>query len=108
MTRVSRRQFVVGAGASSLSLLGGCGRWPGQAMQPAKVPRVGYLSGGALGANSDAFLAGLRELGYVEGQNIVVEVRIAEGQRDRAPGLAAELVALPVDVMVASGAATVL
>jgi len=60
-----------------------------------RVPRIGYLDGGSLSPNSvriEAFRQGLRELGYVEGQNIAIEWRSAEGKADRLPGLAAELV----------------
>src|SRR5205085_8580038 len=83
------------------------GRLPGQAEAPPKVPRVGHLMSNATTANIDAFLAGLHELGYAPGQNIIVELRNAEGHRDRAPRFAAELVALPVDVIVTGGATAV-
>src|SRR6266576_3643317 len=76
-----------------------------QAQQPKKVSRIGYLIN-ALSANSDridAFRQGLRELGYVEGKNIVIEWRSAEGKLDRLPALAAELVRLKVDIIVTSG-----
>jgi ABC-type uncharacterized transport system substrate-binding protein len=72
-----------------------------------RVPRIGYLDGGSISANSvriEAFRRGLRELGYVEGQNISIEWRSAEGRADRLPGLAAELVRLKVDVIVTGGA----
>jgi len=77
--------------------------------QPAgkAAPRIGYLDGGFRSPNSvrvEAFRQGLRELGYVEGQNIAIEWRYAEGQRDRLPRLAAELVRLKVDVIVTGGA----
>jgi putative ABC transport system substrate-binding protein len=77
--------------------------------QPAgkPVPRIGYLDGASLSANSvrvDAFRQGLRELGYIEGQNIAIEWRSAEGEVDRLPRLAAELVRLKVDVIVTGGA----
>jgi putative ABC transport system substrate-binding protein len=76
--------------------------------QPAgKVYRVGYLTAGSIAANPrvlEAFRQGLRELGWVEGQNVVIEYRSAEGRFDRLPDLAAELVRLKVDVIV--GAAT--
>ena len=77
-----------------------------QAQQPAKVPRVGVLSdeSTALGpVPSGAVRDGLRELGYVEGQTIAVEYRYSEGRPDRLPGLAAELVGLKLDVIVAVG-----
>lgn len=80
--------------------------------QPArKVFRVGYLSASAAPRGNPAFTAlvkGLRKLGYVEGENVIVEFRKADGQVDRLPGLAAELVDLPVDVMVAVGTEVVL
>ena len=72
--------------------------------QPAgKVPRVGYLFYGSPGPSReiDAFRQGLRELGYIEGQSIAVEYRFASGQVERYPGLAAELVRMNVDVIVA-------
>src|SRR5262245_44921971 len=77
--------------------------------QPAgkTVFRIGYLDGGSRSGNSvraEAFRQALRELGYVEGQNIVIEWRYAEGDADRLPGLAAELVRLRVDVIVTGGA----
>jgi len=78
----------------------------------AKVPRVGYLNPGSPSdplsqRRLEAFRQGLRELGYVEGQNIAIESRWAEGKYDRYPALAADLVRLKVDVIVAmSGAAT--
>ena len=78
-----------------------------QAQPPAKVARIGDLSavGGAESPPAEAFRQGLRELGYVEGHNIVIEFRTAEGENDRLPALAAELVQLPVDVLVARSTA---
>ena len=75
------------------------------AQQPTKIPRIGYLTGPAFRqpARIEAFRQGLRELGYVEGKNIVVEYRYAEGKLDRLPALAAELVRLKVDVIVTGG-----
>ena len=75
------------------------------AQQPTKVPRIGYLtaSPSAMSARTEAFRQGLRELGYVEGKNIVIELRYAEGKLDRLPALAAELVRLKVDVIVTAG-----
>src|SRR5437667_5347878 len=80
-------------------------RYPVQA-QPAKVPRIGFLAAVSLSANSvrfEAFRQGLRELGYVEGKNIVIEWRYADGKLDRLPALAAELVRLNVDIIVSGG-----
>ena len=71
------------------------------AQQGAKVPRIGFLSPSAPSFPSEAFRRGLRDLGYVENQNIVIEYRWAEGQYDRLPDFAAELVRLKVDVIVA-------
>ena len=79
---------------------------PADAQQPTKIPRIGYLSGQSLStisARIEAFRQGLRELGYVEGKNIVIEWRYAEGKLDRLPALAAELVRLKVDVIVTGG-----
>ena len=84
----------------------GCGAIA-EAQQPKKVPRIGYLSARSPSVDSsriEVFRRGLRELGYVEGQNIAVEYRFAEGKLDRLPDLAGELVALKVDVVVADGA----
>jgi putative tryptophan/tyrosine transport system substrate-binding protein len=80
--------------------------FPADAQQPAKVPRIGYLTGATpagQAARIEAFRQGLRELGYVEGKNIVVEYRYAEEKLDRLPALAAELVRLKVDVIVTGG-----
>ena len=74
-----------------------------EAQQPVKVPRIGYLFTGLLPPKE--FLQALRELGYVEGRNIAVEFRAAEGKEERLPVLAAELVSLNVDVIVAPGTA---
>jgi putative ABC transport system substrate-binding protein len=77
-----------------------------QAQQPAKAPRIGFLaaiSPAAISARIEAFRQGLKELGYVEGKNIVIEWRHHEGNLDRLPALAAELVRLKVDVIVTAG-----
>src|SRR5258707_1874389 len=78
------------------------------AQQPKKVSRIGYLSSFDPASDSDstqAIRVALRELGYVEGQNIATEYRYAEGKLDRLPELAAELVRLKVDIIVAAGGA---
>ena len=77
-----------------------------EAQPPTNTPRIGFLTAVPLSVNSAriaAFRQGLRELGYVEGQNIVIEWRSAEGQLERLPSLAAELVRLKVDVIVTAG-----
>ena len=76
------------------------------AQQPKKMPRVGYLSASSASealVRTNAFRQGLRDLGYVEGKNLIVELRYADGKFDRLPTLAAELVGLPVDVIVSAG-----
>jgi ABC-type uncharacterized transport system substrate-binding protein len=80
---------------------------PVEAQQPKKVPRIGYLSVGPASdpARGEAFRQGLRELGYLEGKNIVIEWRYAEGKRDRLPALVVELVRLKVDIIVTSNSA---
>ena len=72
------------------------------AQRPSKVPRIGYLAPASDAPLLEAFRQGLRDLGWVEGQNIALEVRSAEGKYERLPELAAELVRLKVDVIVAS------
>ena len=78
--------------------------FPARAQQPNKVPRIGFVTGSGdpnkPGALVEAFQQGLRDLGYVEGKNILVEYRYIEGKRDRISGLVAELVQLKVDVFV--------
>ena len=77
-----------------------------EAQQPKKVPRIGYLSTtdpASESTRSEAIRLALRELGYIEGQNIATEYRYAEGKRDRFPELAAELVRLKVDIIVVAG-----
>ena len=91
-----RRQFI--------ALLGGAAAWPlaAQAQQAAKVFRIGFLFYGSSGPSPelDAFQQGLREFGYIEGQNIAVEYRFASGQVERLRDLATELVRLKPDVIV--------
>jgi putative ABC transport system substrate-binding protein len=77
-----------------------------QAQQTTKVPRIGYLSGSppsAVAELNEAFRQSLRELGYTEGKNIVIEWRSGEGKSDRLPALAAELLRLKVDLIVTAG-----
>src|SRR6266568_6741151 len=75
-----------------------------EAQQAAKVARVGYLAFNRAASPhlTEAFRQGLRDLGYVEGRNVVIEYRDAEGKPERHPALAAELVGLKVDVIVAA------
>jgi putative tryptophan/tyrosine transport system substrate-binding protein len=105
--RRSRRRLLHGAVAlTGLGLLAGCG-WPlvsGQ--QGARVHRVGFLAVGSRAGRApliEAFVQGLNELGYIEGQNLVIEYRFSDGNDARLPDLAAELVSLNVDVILASG-----
>ena len=94
---MNRRRFV--------ALVGGAAACPLAAraqQQTGKIRRIGYLSSGtASGAPGllEAFRQRLRELGWIEGQNIVIDYRFAEGQSDRLPGLADELVRLKVDLI---------
>ncbi len=84
----------------------------GRAQQPGKIPRIGFLHPAVPQNNTapflEAFRQGLRELGYVEGKNIQLEVRWGEGKLDRLPALADELVRLRVDVIVAATSPSVL
>src|SRR6266849_2115149 len=97
---MKRREFIaVLSGAAVATPL------VGEAQQAAKIARIGYL-GPNLAANPhtrEAFLQGLRDLGYVEGRNVLIEYRDVEGKYERLPALAAELVALEVDVILAAG-----
>jgi putative tryptophan/tyrosine transport system substrate-binding protein len=78
---------------------------PAEAQQPTKIRRIGFLTGSpsVFPGRTEAFRQGLRELGYVEGKNIVIEWRYTEGKLDRYPALAAELVRLKVDIIVSGG-----
>jgi ABC-type uncharacterized transport system substrate-binding protein len=79
-----------------------------EAQQPKKVPRIGLLVPSSTDSTrKDAFLQGLRDLGYVEGKNIAIEYRYTEGELDRLPELAAELVRLNVDVIVMAAISSV-
>jgi putative ABC transport system substrate-binding protein len=80
-----------------------------EAQQPTKIPRIGYLSGVSRAADSiraEAFRSALRERGYIEGRNLLVEYRYAEGRRSPESQLAAELVRLDVEVIVVAGGDT--
>src|SRR5512145_470945 len=96
---MDRRHFLLtSAGVVALPLAA-------QAQQAAKIARIGWLGDKPAGNPHlrEAFLQGLRDLGYVEGRNLVIEYRSAEGKFERFPAVAAELVALKVDVIVAPG-----
>src|SRR5262245_41119241 len=97
---IERRTFLFGAGGAALI------RHPiASAQQPAKVHHIGWLGVGTQGmANRpmEAFWQGMRDLGYVEGQNIILEVRTAEGRLERLPELASELLRLKVVLILAT------
>src|SRR6266568_7407750 len=88
----------------------GAAPFAAKAQQATKVARIGYLETNPVTSPHvhKAFLQGLRDLGYVEGRNVVIEYRDAEGQVERIPALAAELVGLKVDVIVAASTLGVL
>jgi ABC-type uncharacterized transport system substrate-binding protein len=93
-----RKVFGLALSAMLLAL-----SYSASAQQPKKVSRIGYQSAGSSGEREEAFRQGLRELSYVEGQNIVIERRFAQGKPDQVPRNAAELVRLKVDVIVTGG-----
>ena len=99
---MERREFIT-------LLAGAAAEWPlaARAQGVGKIPRIGYLSPGSASPGSlayhDEFQRGLRELGYVDGRNIVIEYRFAEGKFDRLDKLAADLVRLNVDEDAAAG-----
>ena len=79
-----------------------------QAQQPRKIPRIGYVRFvGGTSLNVEAFRRGLRDLGYIEGENIAIEYRSADGKADRIPGLVADLVQLKVDVLISGDDPTI-
>jgi len=83
---------------------------PVNAQQPAKIARIGYLTAdplSAIGGTRNAFRQGLREIGYVEGKNLVIEWRVSEGKPDHEFALASELVRLKVDVIVGGGSLSI-
>jgi putative ABC transport system substrate-binding protein len=94
---MDRRAFIVGGAAALGAPLAA------EAQQAAKIARLGWLGAHPVAGSLErqAFLQGLRDLGYVEGRNLVIEYRSAEGRVEQLPGLAAELVAAKVDVIVA-------
>src|SRR5215471_19300456 len=80
---------------------------PAEAQQPGKIPWIGYLAGAGSGP-SPAFIQGLRDLGYAKGKNISIVYRTAESRSERYDDLAAELVRLKVDIIVADNTAAAL
>jgi putative tryptophan/tyrosine transport system substrate-binding protein len=105
-SRGSRRQFVQGAGLAGLGLLAGCGRLPTPVTTATTVHRIGYLSPQSLAVNGPRFEAlrqGLRDLGWIEGHNLIIEPRFADGQAERLAELAAELLRLQPDLIVTQG-----
>ena len=102
----TRREFLVATGLTTFSA-----PFASLAQQrPARIPRIGYIdtsSADIAGIRLDRLRAGLRDLGYSEGRNIVLEVRWAEGKYERIPVLAAELLKQELDVMVAAGPAAI-
>jgi ABC-type uncharacterized transport system substrate-binding protein len=99
VSQIRRRKFLLSAGALLVAPLAA------EAQQAAKIARIGYLSANLAGFPhlTEAFLQGLRDLGYIEGRNLVIEYRDAVGKFERLPAFAAELVALKVDVIVVGG-----
>jgi ABC-type uncharacterized transport system substrate-binding protein len=98
-----RRVFVVNCLLITVILLTG---FSADAQQPTQIPRIGYLAGASAlsqASRIEALQQGLRELGYVERKNIVIEYRYAEGKVDRPRELAAELMRLNVDIIVTGG-----
>jgi ABC-type uncharacterized transport system substrate-binding protein len=94
---------IIGLALGSILLALGL---PAQAQQPRKISRIGYLSSGdpvSRGYRIEAFRQGLKELGYTEGKNIIIEYRFAEARSDRLPELARELIGLKVDIIFAGG-----
>jgi putative ABC transport system substrate-binding protein len=97
------RKIVIGFAVCAM-LFALC--FPAEAQQPRKVPRIGFLFGTFSSVQEslvEAFEQGLRDLGYIEGRNITIEYRYAEGKLDWLPALIAELVGLKVDVIVTGG-----
>jgi putative tryptophan/tyrosine transport system substrate-binding protein len=95
-----RREFIAGlSGAAAVWSLAA------RTQQPAQIPQVGWIWPGAAATEVVGFKQGLRELGYVEGRNIVVEYRFGENSPERLPELAADLARLNASVIVAMGSA---
>ena len=95
----SRRQFLQGLGLVGLALAAGCDLVPAMSRRSG-LPRIGFLGGSASNSSTGVFLAGLRDLGYVEGESIQIEWRHDDGKTERLPELASELVRLEPGVIV--------
>ena len=105
MTHINGHKFVAILALGTMLLTLTCRV---EAQQTTKIPRIAYFTAAPLSAMKDridGFRQGLRELGYIEGKNIVIEWRSPEGNPDRMPTLAAQLVQLKVDVIVTAGGA---
>ena len=108
MTNRDRRDFLrAGVALAGLGLLTGCGIVPFGVQGPAGPRRIGFLDSGTNPGRFETFREGLRDLGYVEGQHVLIVRRDAERESDRLPAMAAELVALPVEVIVVTGSPAV-
>src|SRR4051812_35337899 len=104
----TRRHLIkAGLALAGFGLLSGCELLPIPGSRRAAPRRIGYLDAGINPPTTEAaFRDGMRDLGYVEGQSLVIEVRSAEGDIERLPGLAAELVSMPVEIIVVSNDAS--
>jgi putative tryptophan/tyrosine transport system substrate-binding protein len=91
------KPMITGIAAAVLTLAGSVAAQPQQA---ATVYRIGFVVAGSPGSTTDAFRQALGQLGYVEGKNVVIEARFAEGRQERLPALVAEVIRLKVDVLV--------
>ena len=105
MSNIRRREFMI--------LMGGAAAWPlaARAQQPGRVWRIGMLETTSIAlnaANFEAFCQSLRELGYIQEQNLIIEYRSAEGRGERFTDLAADLLRLNIDVIVTRGTPAVL
>src|SRR4029453_4924244 len=104
MDRVQRRDFLIAAGALLVAPLAA------EARQPAKFPRIGYLMFNSAVTGKDvliAFRQAMRELGWIDGQNVIIETRFADGDVNRIPALVNELLGLKVDVVVGGSSAVI-
>lgn len=110
----NRRQFLQGSLAiAGIGVLSGCGLAPSLMQQQAKIPRIGILcaacppnasiAGMTPNTLGGAFLEGLRDLGYVEGENVAFDIRAGDGRDELLPQLAVELARLPVDLIAVTG-----